>query len=180
MRAKTIAGYRREGRRLDGQVEILTTALYSWGEGCNQLAIRAKGEFLLMAPDDLVPHPGCLAAGLAMLASGSVPVARYLTVAGAPLHPDYDAAPHGTLLDWTRVFLLPATLYRELGPLIDANWCTDIDYSERLGEAGHKLRACDGFTFTHLDGSRAWRTAAVAASEDAAYAASLARRRVAR
>lgn len=176
LRAQTIAGYVREGKRLGGLVEILTTSLYTWGGGCNQLALRAKGEFLLLAPDDLVPHEGCLRAGLAMLAEGSIPFARYLTVEGAPLHPDYDAAPHGRLLDWTRVFLIPAALHRELGPLIDATWLTDIDYSGRLLAAGREIRSCEGFAFTHLDGSRAWRTAEIAAAEEAAHEASRRRR----
>jgi GT2 family glycosyltransferase len=64
-------------------------------------------------------------------------------------------------LPWSRGYLLTPAIYEKVGPFIDASWYVDFDYSERLIAAGIPIVACDGYSFTHLDGERDWHTAVV-------------------
>lgn len=140
--------------------QLIITDRYSWGEGCNQLAAEATGDHWLLACDDIVPVAGWYDAALEMLETGVVPMSHYWTPEGEPLNPKYDGLAHGTPVDWTRTFFLTPGLYREIGPLLDATWYTDLDYSERLIAAGWPIQACDGFSFLHLHGERDWATEA--------------------
>lgn len=137
--------------------EILTTSVYSWGEGLNQLAKRAKGKYWLTACDDILPHAGWFEAARTMLDEGYTPATRYWTKGGEPLRPGTDDAPHGESIPWCRSFLLTRDLYNETGQFIDTTWWADINYSERLA-VNHPILACDGFSFTHLEGERDWLT----------------------
>lgn len=155
--------------------EILTVEGFSWGEGLNLLAMVAKGTYLSCCCDDTVPVAGWFDAARAMLDEGYEPCSQYLNVDGSPLRPGTDDQPHGTPLPWARSFLLTQEMFREVGPFIDATWYTDIDYSERLLKAGYEIRACTGFSFTHLNGDRDWQSPEVDAQEREQYAASHAR-----
>lgn len=151
--------------------EILTVYGYSWGEGLNQLMRVAKGNYISCCCDDTVPLPGWFDAGRAMLDEGFEPASRYLRPDGTPLHA-VDELPHGEEIPWCRSFLLTPQMYREVGPFIDATWYADWDYSERLVKAGIRILACDGFSFTHLDGDRGWLTPEEDARQRAEYDAS--------
>jgi GT2 family glycosyltransferase len=155
--------------QLGGQCEILTTTLYSWGEGCNRLVPLAKGRYLLFATDDTVPHEGWFEAGRAIVDEGLTPASRYLhppaivdgvsrpPSTGEPLH-ERDLLPHGAAVEWTRSWLITPERYAEVGPMIDTTWWADIDYSERMEAAGYPIVACDGFSWTHLPTERRWLT----------------------
>jgi GT2 family glycosyltransferase len=106
-----------------------------------------------------------------MLDEGVEPASRYFTRDGDPVHP-VDVMPHGERVGWCRSFLLTRELYERVGPFIDATWYSDWDYSERLVAAGVPILACDGFSFTHLDGPREWLTGAEDARQRAEYEAS--------
>lgn len=140
--------------------EILTTTGYSWGEGLNQLAKKAKGDYWLCACDDILPHQGWFYAARAVVDQGLTPATRYWDMDEEPLRPGTDDAVGGSRVDWCRSFLLTEEIYSDVGPLIDATWYADVDYSERLRESGREIIACDGFSFTHLDGDRDWLTEA--------------------
>jgi len=137
--------------------EVLVVYGYSWGEGLNQLATVAKGEYWSCCCDDTVPLPGWFDAGRARLDAGSEPASRYFNPDGSPLHP-IDDAPDGLPIGWCRSFLITPQIFAEVGPFIDATWYADWDYSERLVKAGYPIIATDGFAFTHLDGPRGWLT----------------------
>lgn len=143
----------------DVGVEILTVEGCSWGEGLNVLAEQARGQYWSCACDDTEPSdPIWFSAARAMLDSGLTPASRYFNVAGEPLRPGTDDAPHGTPIAWCRSFLLTPAIFREVGPFLDATWWTDIQYSERLHAAGRPVTACEHYSFTHLDGPRDWLT----------------------
>ncbi len=133
--------------------EILITTGRSWGAGLNELAELATNELLLFAPDDALPGPGWLEAGVEMLERGVIPIARYLNRDGSPLG-EQDGAAHGAPFAWTRLFLIPREIFRELGPMIDATWWADVEYSERIVDSGRPMQICGPFAFTHLDGDR--------------------------
>ena len=161
-----------------GSVEVRTIEGHSWGEGLNRLIAAAKGRYLSCCCDDTVPQQGWFDAGRAMLDRGVEPASRYFTVDGDPLHP-VDEMPHGEQVGWCRSFLLTREMFETVGPFIDATWYADWDYSERLVAAGWPIRACDGFAFTHLDGSREWLTSAEDARQRAEYQASHVRQGIA-
>lgn len=140
----------------------------SWGLKLNLMAGTAKGAYWLCCCDDTVPQEGWFEAGRAMLDSGAMPASRYFTVDGFPLH-DLDDVPHGEPVGWCRSFLLTPEIYKRVGPFIDATWYADFDYSERLEAAGIPILACDGFSFTHLDGDRAWLMPQEDARQQAEY-----------
>lgn len=153
----------------------------SWGAGLNALAgvlLEATTyAYWFTGCDDIVPHEGWFDAARAMLEREASPASRYFHPGGEPLNPAADNLPHGTPMTWCRSFLLTPAIYREVGPFIDATWYADIEYSERLDAAGWPIRACDGFSFTHLDTTlRDWRTEDVAAAELAEYERSVALR----
>lgn len=163
----------------------------SWGTGLNEMAerlLKASNRGLDMFTygywftgcDDIVPHVGWFDAARAMLeGEHASPASRYFHPDGEPLNPAADLLPHGTPMTWCRSFLLTPAIYQEVGPFIDATWYADIEYSERLDAAGWPIRACDGFSFTHLDTTlRDWRTDKVAAAELAEYERSVARRNI--
>lgn len=156
--------------------EILTVQGKTWGAGLNELAQQAAGSYWLTICDDTLPHPGWFDAARTLVDQGLTPATRYFTVDGQPLRPGTDDAPHMTPIPWCRSFLLTPALFAEVGPFIDTTWYADIDYSERLTAASHPIFACDGFTFTHLDGERDWQTDEEDARERAEYAASVAKR----
>ena len=158
-------------RREHPTAELLVIRGHSWGMGLNLLAAVAQGEYWSCCCDDTIPQPGWFEAGRAMLDSGSEPASRYFNVDGTPLHA-VDEMPHGERLPWCRSFLLTPHIYSEVGPFIDATWYSDWDYSERLIAAGYPILACDGFSFTHLDGDRAWNTPAEDARQRSEYEAS--------
>jgi GT2 family glycosyltransferase len=137
----------------------------TWGSGLNFLAETLKRsprhfDYWLTCCDDTVPHPGWFEAARAVVDAGEMPAQRYFTRGGFPLH-DFDDAEDGTELPWSRGYLLTPELYERVGPFLDATWYVDFDYSERLSAAGIPIVACDGYTFTHLDGDRDWHTAVV-------------------
>lgn len=158
-------------RREHPDAEIMTIAGYSWGEGLNRLIPQASGKYLSCCCDDTLPQPGWFEAGRQMLDWGAEPASRYWTVNGYPVNP-VDEAPHGMPVGWCRSFLLTPALYEQVGPFIDATWYADWDYSERLVAAGIPILACDGFSFTHLDGPRAWLTPMEDSRQRAEYEAS--------
>src|SRR5438132_9558007 len=86
------------------EIEILQITGLTWGEGLNQLTRQAHGRWWLTCCDDTVPI-GTLGAARKMLDLGYMPVQRYFTVEGEPLH-EYDTAPHMTPLPWSRGYLL--------------------------------------------------------------------------
>ncbi len=137
---------------------VLTVGGYSWGEGLNVLARNAPGDYWFCGCDDVLPHEGWFGAARRMVDDGLTPATRYFDVAGEPLRPGTDDAPGGTPIAWCRSFLLTPAIYAEVGPFLDATWWADIDYSERLAASGRPVTACDGFSFTHLDGPRDWLT----------------------
>jgi pimeloyl-ACP methyl ester carboxylesterase len=154
MLAQVAAAFARE----PAVCEVLTIVGHSWGEGLNRLAARATGDLLLTCCDDTVPCDGWYPPAKDMLDMGLLPVPRYLTTTGAPVH-EYDAAEHWEELDWARCYLLPRRVFEEVGPFLDLSWFVDMDYSARLIAAGYRLTACDRFAFTHLYGERDWLTA---------------------
>ena len=156
--------------------EILTTSVYSWGEGLNQLARRAKGDYWLTACDDILPHAGWFHAARQAVDLGFTPATRYWHKDGSPLRAGTDDAAHGDRVDWCRSFLLTEEIYSDVGPFIDATWYADVDYSERIRETGREIVACDGFSFTHLDGPRDWNTEMEDRRQWALYQASQDRR----
>jgi len=137
--------------------EVLVVYGFSWGEGLNQLATVAKGDYWSCCCDDTVPLPGWFDAGRARLDAGMEPASRYFNADGTPLHA-IDDAPDGLPIGWCRSFLITPQMYDAVGPFIDATWYADWDYSERLVAAGWPIVATDGFAFTHLHGSREWLT----------------------
>ena len=141
-----------------GADEVLTVEGMSWGSGLNDLAERAKGDYWLCACDDILPHAGWFDAARPMVDFGLTPATRYFTTDGAPIRPGTDDAPHGTVIDWCRSFLLTSEIFQEVGPFIDATWWADINYTDRLRASGREITACDGFSFTHLEGPRDWLT----------------------
>jgi len=147
------------------ELQVLMVSGLSWGAGLNELAKHATGEYWACMCDDTVPHPGWLEAGVSMLAGNVQPSSRYLHPDGSPLRPGTDDAPHGSNVAWCRSFLLTRYLYGQVGPFIDATWYADIDYSERLIRYGMPILACDGYSFTHLDGDRDWLTGEEAARQ---------------
>jgi hypothetical protein len=140
------------------EVEVLTCEGRSWGGGVNELAGGARGGYWLTCCDDTVPLPGWFRNARVMLDGGAMPASRYLDLEGRGLKPEIDEAPHGTPLPWSRSFLWTPGLYERLGPMLDLTWWTDIEYSERIVDAGIPIRACEGFSFTHLAGERTWLT----------------------
>lgn len=166
MLAQVIAAYSAEGH------DVRVIYGHTWGGGCNALAETETADYMLFACDDKLPRLGWFDHAKAMLDSGAVPQSRNLTYSGFPLHELYDdALGAGEYSDWTRDFFLTPAIWRQVGPLLDTTWYTDIEYSARLNAAGWALRVCDGFTFTHLDGPREWRTQAVDARERQIYEA---------
>jgi GT2 family glycosyltransferase len=158
------------GEGLDLRVSVRAIRGHTWGGGCNALAQEllagdAQPDYLLFGCDDAVPRPGALAAALRFYrdlpAEGytwgtqPLPGCRFYQD-GAPLDPSYDARPHGVETPWCRLFLLPPAVYTSVGPLLDLTWYTDIDYCQRLNEAGHRILMCDGFSFDHLNPPRSW------------------------
>ena len=146
--------------------EILTITGHTWGEGLNQLAKKAQGEYWLCCCDDTVPAYGWFWNAKIMLDGGVFyPASAYFHPDGTPLHP-MDEYLHGTPTGWCRSFLLTRELYEECGPFMDATWYTDIEYSERISHTGREIVACKGFDFTHLGSERDWLTPEVQAEEE--------------
>jgi hypothetical protein len=143
-------------------MEILTTQLtqlYTWGEGCNQLLTRAKGEYVALVPDDVLPcEEGLFATALKAFDENVMPLGIYFHENGEPLHPNIDLLTHGQEHGWSRCFLLPQDLVQQLGPMIDATWYADVEYSERLLHRGWKIEARDNYWYTHLEAPRDWLT----------------------
>ncbi len=161
--------------------EVFAITGATWGQGLNELAyIKERGpdrfDYYSCACDDTVPWPGWFRAARELVDEGLTPASRYFHPDGEPLNPDADLLPHRAEMSWCRSFLITPAIFAEVGPFIDATWYADIDYSERLAASGRPVVACDGFSFTHISDERDWRTAEVAASELAAYEASVARR----
>lgn len=142
-------------------LEILTISGTTWGEGCNQLARAASGDVLFLGADDALPaDPLWFSNALAVLEQRQIPAARFLDRRYHPINPQVDAAPAGVEVGWTRLPLLYADTFREVGPLLDATWYADHDYSERLTAAGWPIVAAPNFSLVHLDGDRGWLTEA--------------------
>ena len=139
-------------------VEILTTNLYSWGEGCNYLMTRAKGEHVALVPDDVFPCEKLYTRAKYALADRVMPLGRYFHENGQPLNEAIDHLDDSKPYPWSRCFLLPFDTAKLLGPMIDATWYADIQYSERLIDAGWKIEARRDYWFTHLEAPRDWLT----------------------
>lgn len=172
MVAQVQNSYVEELLRSDGPT--ITTHLLtggSWGGLHNQLcrAHLSDSDYLLLANDDCPIHPGAIGAAVAHLRRGEIPGCRFLTVDGEPLDPSYDAKPAGEETPWTRLFLLTPGIFEKVGPLMDLSWFVDIDYCQRLREAGFRITMCDSFTFTHLDAPRTWATPEVVAAQREEY-----------
>lgn len=155
--ATTIHAYLGQSRD-DLFIEVGTIKGKTWGEGCNALMGRPllPSDYFLLGCDDAVPHLGAVQAAVDFhKQTGDLPGCRFLQD-GEPMDPSYDARPHGEETPWCRLFLLTQSIYNAVGPLLDLTWYTDIDYCQRLNEAGYRIRMCDGFTFDHLDPPRTW------------------------
>ncbi len=152
-------------------VDLVTLTGFSWGQAHNVMlaAEFPDADYVLLGCDDVVPHPGALAAAVRFhVETGDLPGCRFLQD-GDPLDPSYDAKPHGEDTNWSRFFLAPPAVYAQVGPLLDLSWFVDVDYSQRMNEAGHRLRMCDGFVFDHLDPPRLWATPDEVARQRAVY-----------
>ena len=139
-------------------VEVLTTSLYTWGEGCNYLMTRAKGDTVALVPDDVLPNAELYEKAVQGFADKVMPLGRYFHENGQPLHPTIDHLDHGQSHPWSRCFILPTEIVLQLGPMIDATWYADIEYSERLIEHGWTIRAHKDVFFTHMEAPRDWLT----------------------
>ena len=139
-------------------IEILTTSVYTWGEGCNYLMTRAKGETVALVPDDVLPCEGLYTNAKRDLDHQVMRLGRYFHENGQPLHEAMDLLEHGCSYPWSRCFMLPTETVLQLGPMIDATWYADIEYSERLTAAGWRIEARNGYWFTHLEAPRDWLT----------------------
>jgi hypothetical protein len=132
------------------------------GQAYNHLAKIAivnrglENHILMMAADDQIPQEGCIQAAVDCLNGGNIPCNR-LCEGDVGFRPEYDQAPEGQELNWSRTIFIPAKVYEEVGPLIDElSWYIDYDYSNRLIAAGHKLVSCPGFKMHHLHGDQSW------------------------
>ena len=149
----------RESAAAEGYtVEILTTCLYTWGGGVNHLGPFAKGDYVALVPDDVLPCPGLFGTAAEAIDEGVIPVGRYFHENGEPLHEHIDLLQDGDPGPWSRCFILPADTFREIGAMLDATWFADIEYSERLSAAGWRFEARAGYYFEHLDSERDWLT----------------------
>lgn len=128
------------------------------GTSWNMLAESAfMAEWLIFAADDQEPWPGALDSALTYLHANPGCVAGFrLHQNGEPLDAGYDAKLHGEQTSWARCWLLHRTIYRQVGPFLELSWYLDIDYSQRLTEAGFPIRMVDGFGGDHLDAPRDW------------------------
>lgn len=111
----------------------------AWNDG----AAVATGEYLHITADDIEAHPGWLEAALTALEHGYVPSPVLDLPWGGT---DGDIGPDG---EPARMTPLPF-LRREDWPGSPAiHYWSDVAVSERLHAAGHDIRWCHAYRFTH-------------------------------
>lgn len=141
------------------------------GASWNTLGHSAfMAQWLLFVADDQQPWPDALAAGVGYLQQHPSHVAALrLYQDGRPLDASYDAKAHGERTPWARGWLLHPGVFEQVGDFLELSWYLDIDYSQRLSEAGFPIVAVDGFGADHLDAPRDWLTPEVRERQYRAY-----------
>lgn len=172
IRDRVVDAYRsQETRELEIHVDLQTG--FTWGAGLNRMAGRYPAtscDYLLFASDDQLPRDGALQAGIDLIRGNPVTIPHAtLYEDGAILGREFAQMTDGCVVPWTPVFLLPRSLQERLGPLLDLNWYVDIDYSQRLQEAGWQIMVDTGFTFDHLNPVRSWYTQEVMLEQREVY-----------
>lgn len=162
----TIPAYKDQGV----ETEIRCSEGGSFGACQNRLSwmLAADCDYLVVACDDQVPSLGCLASAI-------IHWQQHRTLPGERLWEQHrpaqemDKEPGLAERSWTRIFFAPPNVYADVGAFLDLSWYVDIDYSQRIREAGYRIQVCDGFDFDHPDPPRGWATPAEINRQHLAY-----------
>jgi hypothetical protein len=132
-------------------------------------------DYIMFTADDQVPWDYTLDPAISWLHRHPYDVAGFrLHQHGLPLDPSYDTLAHGETTPWARGWLMRPPVYAHVGPFLDLSWYLDIEYSQRLTEAGYSIRMLEGFGGDHLDAPRTWLTTAERERQYQAYHAACA------
>lgn len=119
----------------------------AWNEGIEQ----AKGDYILLAADDLEPVQGWYEAALASLEKGNVPSARILNSDGSlQIMGDWiEEVEEGKVCNLARIPFAGAELMRKAYPILEIHYATDDWFSHRVRQAGWQVAIARGFCFYH-------------------------------
>lgn len=119
----------------------------AWNEGIRD----ARGEFILLAADDLEPVEGWYEAGLSSLGKGNVPSARILNSNGSlQMMGDWtEEVEEGRICNLARIPFASAELMREVYPILEIHYATDDWFSYRVRQLGWQVAIARGFCFYH-------------------------------
>lgn len=123
------------------------------GEAWREGAALARGEYLHLSADDLVPRwDGWWRAAVELCKLGEAPAPLLYTPAGEPDRRCWDGEP-ARLVNLTRVPFVRLEWWRELearyGEFPPLHYWSDIWLSDMLQAQRHPIRICAGYAFTH-------------------------------
>lgn len=119
----------------------------AWNEGLRE----AQGDFILLAADDLEPHPGWWKPAIEVTHREQIPCPRILNSDGSLQSCGFDTkeVPTGTLSDVARVPFLPRRLADVLYPVFENQFMGDYWITWRAQQLGWQTIVVREMMFTH-------------------------------
>jgi len=156
----TVAAFRATVPTDDLQV-IVVRERPTIGRAWNDGAEAADNEYLMLAADDVIPHPGWYEAAVEATERGCYPAPRIEKVDGSLLATGSMGG--GWLLtdcaDWAPVVssqfpFLRRYWWREMGPCLDVHYYADDYLAARARAAGINVAYRAGYRLTHMEGTQ--------------------------
>lgn len=126
------------------------TVADAWNAG----AARAEGEILHLTADDLCPETGWWESALQTIEAGALPAPIVVHPSAGQEFPPAGEVHEPGLRDWsavpaTVIPTVPASLWREIGPIPSIHYYSDNLISARAHRLGWQARVRAGYRFVH-------------------------------
>jgi hypothetical protein len=156
---RTVAGFRATVDPDDLQL-IIVKERNCIGTAWNDGAAAAEGQYLMLAADDVVPHPGWHEAAIAAADSGVYPAPLIEKLDGSLLATGSmgggwiltNCADHAPVVSSQFPFF-STYVWRELGPSLDIHYFADDYLSAKARALGMAVQYRAGYKLTHLEGT---------------------------
>lgn len=156
---RTLAGFRATAGDHDLQI-ILAKNRPTIGKAWNDGADAADGDYLMLAADDIIPHPGWADAAIEAVEWGYYPAPRIDTADGGVLATGSmgggwlvtDAGDYAPVASSQFPFM-DRDAWEDIGPALEIHYFADDHLAARARAASYVVCYREGYRLTHLEGT---------------------------